>query len=249
MRNPRLLTVIFVLSLQISSAAQTQPSRKVEKRETDRVIAIDVLFELDEKMIGKSEAANARLRSNYREGFTLGRKHVPHLTLLQRYVYEDNLPAIGKAITPILQAEKPTAMPLTATGYGYALWGGLAITNIRVEELPDLSRLQKQIEKAVEPFAVHGGTAAAFATSHELRKIDKEIINYVEKFVPESSGDKFSPHVTIGLAHEDFIKHLRAAPFQEFVFKPDGVAIYQLGNFGTAQKKLWEWNRQTRSKR
>ena len=25
-------------------------------------------------------------------------------------------------------------------------------------------------------------------------------------------------------------------------FKPAGVAIYQLGNFGTASKKLKEWN-------
>jgi hypothetical protein len=38
------------------------------------------------------------------------------------------------------------------------------------------------------------------------------------------------------------VKQLTLEPFEKFSFKPAGVAIYQLGNFGTAQKKLWEWN-------
>jgi hypothetical protein len=67
-------------------------------------------------------------------------------------------------------------------------------------------------------------------------------VNYVEKFVPNSSGKKYNPHVTIGVAHEDFVKRLKAEPFETFSFKPAAVAIYQLGNFGTAQKKLWEWH-------
>ncbi len=30
-------------------------------------------------------------------------------------------------------------------------------------------------------------------------------------------------------------------PFESFTFSPAGAAIYQLGNFGTARKKLKEW--------
>jgi len=33
---------------------------------------------------------------------------------------------------------------------------------------------------------------------------------------------------------------LRSEPFDAFTFKPAGVAIYQLGNFGTASRKLKE---------
>ena len=33
---------------------------------------------------------------------------------------------------------------------------------------------------------------------------------------------------------------VKAEPFEAFTFKPTGVAIYQLGNFGTAAKKLWQ---------
>ena len=50
----------------------------------------------------------------------------------------------------------------------------------------------------------------------------------------------YVPHVTVGIANEDFVKRIKAEPYEPFTFKADGVAIYQLGNFGTAAKMLWQ---------
>ncbi len=50
---------------------------------------------------------------------------------------------------------------------------------------------------------------------------------------------KYNPHVTIGLAKEPFLKELLAKPFNQFTFKSRSVSVYHLGDFGTAQKKLW----------
>jgi hypothetical protein len=36
-----------------------------------------------------------------------------------------------------------------------------------------------------------------------------------------------------------FLKELLAKPYNLFAFKSSSVSIYQLGDFGTAQKKLW----------
>jgi hypothetical protein len=101
--------------------------------------------------------------------------------------------------------------------------------------------LQLAVVKAVEPYAVQGGTAEAFSKSKELQKIEPAIVAYVEKFVPNSSGVKYNPHVTVGVAREEFVEKLKAAPFESFSYKPASVAIYQLGSYGTAQKMLWEW--------
>jgi hypothetical protein len=38
-----------------------------------------------------------------------------------------------------------------------------------------------------------------------------------------------------------FVKALEAEPFTPFTFSPVAVSVYQLGNFGTARKKLKEW--------
>jgi hypothetical protein len=43
----------------------------------------------------------------------------------------------------------------------------------------------------------------------------------------------------VGVGREEFLKQLKAEPFDGFTFKAGGAAVYQLGDFGTAAKKLW----------
>jgi hypothetical protein len=239
----RLLIAWYLLSAlalvaHVAKAEQRQPSQS----DGDRVIAIDVLLEPGPLMVAKAEAANAKLRANYSKGYTLGGDQVAHITLVHRYVHENDMPAIEAAVSKVAAKERPLQWQLTATGFGYSIWVGLATTVINVERTPELKRFAAEIVKAVEPFAVAEGTVSAFSTSRELPKIDDKIVDYVARFVPNSTGDNYKPHVTVGVANEEFVKQLKAEPFKKFSFKPAGVAIYQLGNFGTAQKKLWEWH-------
>jgi hypothetical protein len=39
-----------------------------------------------------------------------------------------------------------------------------------------------------------------------------------ETFIPKSSGENFLPHVTAGLASEDFVKKVKTEPFAAFTF-------------------------------
>ena len=68
------------------------------------------------------------------------------------------------------------------------------------------------------------------------------IIGYVSTFVPKMSGENFNPHVSTGVAHPDYLDKMLAEPFAPFTFSPAGAAVYQLGPFGTAAKKLKEWD-------
>jgi len=63
----------------------------------------------------------------------------------------------------------------------------------------------------------------------------------VEHFVPNESGSKFNPHVTIGLASQDYLKQMLDEKFEPFTFSPAGASVYHLGNFGTARTKLKSW--------
>jgi hypothetical protein len=60
--------------------------------------------------------------------------------------------------------------------------------------------------------------------------------------VQKSAGEHFSPHVTTGIAPRDYLDKMLAEPFEAFTFSPAGAAVYQLGQFGTAAKKLHEWS-------
>jgi len=203
----------------------------------ENLIAIDVLLEPDRTMIVKANAVNARLRESVPTGYELDSTRAPHITLLQRFVRAKDLDAVTAALTKVFAAEHPTELQLKATGYEYVIWGGVAVTVFVVERTPELMRLHQEVVDAVAPFSVSGGTAAAFVGTG----INDETIGWVETFVPKSSGQSYQPHVTLGVAKEDFAKQLKAEPFAGFTFKAEGVAIYQLGNFGTAAKKLWDY--------
>ena len=187
-------------------------------------------------MVGKANAANARLRGNFPAGYELDATHSPHITILQRFVRTKDLDAMTAAVTKILAAEKPTELTLQVKGYEYAMFGGNAATALIVERTPQLMRLHQKVIDAVTPFAVDNGTAAAFFGT-EI--INQETVTWVETFVPKSSGKNWIPHVTIGVANEDFVKRMKAEPFESFPFKVAGVAAYQLGNYGVAAKRLW----------
>ena len=56
------------------------------------------------------------------------------------------------------------------------------------------------------------------------------------------SGENFNPHVSTGVAPNEYLDEMLAEPFKTFTFSPAGAAVYQLGPFGTAAKKLTEWD-------
>jgi hypothetical protein len=202
----------------------------------DQVIAVDILLKPDQVMIGKARAVNDRLRENFPAGYELDASHAPHVTLLQRFVRAKDFDAVTAAITKVIVAERPTELRLKTKGYDYVVWGGHAVTAIIVERTPDLMRLHQKVIDAVAPFSVSGATGAPFVGTG----INPETIGWVETFIPKSSGSNYVPHVTAGVANEDFVKRMKAEPYETFTFMAEGVAIYQLGNFGTAAKSLWQ---------
>ena len=241
-RRGRFVSVLLAAAaLQACQPAVDRPNARHEIP-SDPLLAIDVLLEPDAKMVEKAQAVNARLRENYPQGYALDASHAAHITLVQGYVRAKDLDAITAVVSSALAKEQPTEWQFKATGYEYSVWNGTAITLLKVERSAELMRLEDAAVKAVQPFIVQGGTAEAFVTDADAPEINKQTVDWVANFVANASEEKFNPHVTVGVASEDFVKKLKSEPFMPFTFTVNHVAIYQLGNFGTARKKLWTWN-------
>jgi len=203
--------------------------------------AIDIALEPDATMIQHAEAANARLLKAYPKGFALGSTHHPHISILQRYVRTADLAKIYAAVGKVLTKEKAADWKLKAFKYYYIPWKDIGLAGIVVEPTDDLLKLQQKLIDAVAPFTVKTATAAAFVTTPKHPDINQPTIDYVAAFVPKATGKNFNPHVTIGIASQDYLKAMLAEPFDVFTFSPAGASVYQLGNFGTARKKLKAW--------
>lgn len=206
-----------------------------------QVTAIDIALEPDATMLQHAEAVNARLLKVFPTGFSLDATHKPHITLLQRYVRTASLAKIYAAAGKVLAKENAAGWTLKAFKYYYIPDKDLGLAGIVVEPTDELLRLQRELIDAVAPFTVKSGTASAFVTTPEDPEINQPTIDYVAAFVRKATGKHFNPHVTIGMASQEYLKEMLAEPFDVFTFSPVGASVYHLGNYGTARKQLKAW--------
>jgi phosphoserine phosphatase len=206
------------------------------------VIAIDILLEPDATMLRHAEADNVRLLKVFPKGFALDAAHRPHITLVQRFVRTADLEALYAAVGKVFAATNVKAMKLEAFKYYYAPTGSTGVAGIVAKPTPELLELQRHVIEAAAPFTVETGTIAAFTAKHDDPANDAGLIAYVSTFVPNMTGEHFSPHVSIGVASREYLDKMLAEPFEPFTFSPAGGAVYQLGPYGTAAKKLKEWD-------
>lgn len=233
--RPAFACLLMMASMGADTRAVDSPAKPVA------VTAIDVLLEPDAAMLQHSEANNARLRKVFPTGFSLDATHRPHITIVQRFVRTADLEKLYAAVGKVLAGTNVTGMKLEAFKYYFIPMKDTGLAGIVVRPTPELLKLQQDVIAAVTPFTVPRGDSAAFVTTPEDPVIDPSLIDYVSAFVPKSSGEHFNPHVTTGVAPREYLDQMLAEPFQPFTFSAAGTAVYQLGQFGTAAKKLKEW--------
>ena len=206
------------------------------------LIAINVLLLPDAATAAKAVNTNARLLKNYPAGFALDANHAPHITLLQQFVPREDLAEVANAVAAVLGSEQPVHWQSTATGFYDMAYKNLGLVGIVIEPTAGLQHLQQTIIAAVAPFAAAKGTAEAFAPRADGESINQATVDYVNNFVGSSSGINYHPHLTCGIGNRDFVDALKAEPFEPISCQPIGVSIYQLGEYGTAQTKLYDFS-------
>jgi len=213
-------------------------STQVSVAQQNPVTAIDIALEPDATMVQHAMAANARLLKAFPKGFALDETHHPHISMLQQFVRTDDLDKIFAAANAVFAKEKPTTWTLKAFKYYYIPAPPFGVAGIVVEPNEDLHRLQDELIAAVEPYTVKTGSPAAFVSDEGGRDIQNELIDYVANFVTDAAGNRFNPHVTIGVGTEEYLNKMLAEPFASFTFSAASASVYQLGTFGTARKEL-----------
>jgi 2'-5' RNA ligase superfamily len=208
--------------------------------EQSAITAIDVLLDPDKTMLDSAKTYNKMMLKNYSGSgsYSLDVVHTPHITVFQCFVKTADLEKVYAVVAQVVKNEKPTEEKLTSKGFYYLPTNGLGLAGITINTTPGLLHFQSKIIDVLKPFIVVG-TDAAFVQNENRTAIAAGSSEYVNGFITDHAGNKYNPHVTIGLARESYLKELIAKPYQTFSFKCLAVSIYQLGDFGTARKKLW----------
>ena len=207
------------------------------------VTAINVLIEPDEAARSRARDLNARLRKTMPEGFAFDATHAPHITVLQRYVRTPELDNVMDAVDAVVAGADLTALELHATTIAHAEWDtpGTGMASLLLGRDPRLLALQGRLIAAVTPFASPKGTGEAFATDPDEPGINSTTIAYVARFVPEHCASNYEAHLSIGLGRRGDLEAVEAEPFEPFDVRAEAAAVFQLGNDGTARRRLRTW--------
>ena len=202
------------------------------------VTAINIALDPDATMMQHAKADNERLLKSFPKGFAFDDTHYPHITMLQQFVRTADLENVYTALNKVFASEKPLGWKLKAFKYYYIPSPPDYLAGIVVEPTEDLLRLQQKIIDAVAPYTEKTGTPEAFMSTENGDDIEQSLIYYVANFQQRGAGNRFNPHVTIGVGTITYISTMLAEPYEAFTFSPAGAAVYQLGSSGSARKKL-----------
>ncbi|HEY2348185.1 MAG TPA: hypothetical protein VGH64_04170 [Puia sp.] len=214
-------------------------SFKVSVAQTE-VIGIDILLNPGQTMLDSAKAYNEMMRQNYSGpgSFSLDATHTPHISVLQCFIEKANLDKVIDAVDKVVKSVQPAKDKLTSKGFYFVPDKTLGLAGITISTTPRLLNYQAKIIEAVKQYIVKG-TEAAFVQNANGTPMVAGLTQYVSAFIPDHSGPKFLPHVTIGLARQTFLKELKAKPYHQFTFGIVSASIYHLGDYGTAQVILW----------
>jgi len=212
----------------------------------DELTAIDILIHPDDSMLARATAVNQRMLQSVPppQGFALDEHHQPHITVLQRYVNTADLNAVYDAINAVLGSVDLATLAFTAVAIRHMEdvgTPGVGLSGIIVQPGPEVLDFQSRLIDVLAPFTGSGGTADAYVRTDAEPEINNATIDYIEHYVPAHSGQNYLAHVTVGLATLDDLTAIEAETFEPLTFRPAGVSVYQLGNNGTAAKRLKNW--------
>lgn len=228
MKNNFLTPVLLILMMLNSCAPKGS-----------KIIAIDVLLTVPEDVYQHAIALNQSILKDNPDNFQLDDHHIPHITLLQAYVLESDMVNIEKTLESLYKTiEKDT---LWASHLQYNKDKPSSFASIGIEEKNEpLRALHKEIIARLKPYILSDGNQEAYVQNPDGSPIDDFTIAYVPKFVSHYSYENFNPHISLGVAQIQVLDSLNAHVFREMKFRATSISVYQLGNFGTAQKLLWE---------
>lgn len=207
------------------------------EQKNDTVIAIDVLLTPSKKMHDHALDLSAAIKKNNPSTLQLDENHIPHITLLQCYVKENDLPEIEKSLNGLFG--EVDLNNLFASRLVYNKEAEESFSTIQITPSEELTKIHEETLRRVKPFMLQDGPESAYVPNPDDSPIDKFTLEYVPKFVESYSYGNFDPHISLGVAQTQFLDSLSDTVFQPMTFRASSLSIYQMGDSGTAQKKLW----------
>lgn len=204
----------------------------------EKIIAVDVLLTPSEEMHAQAIQLNTLMKQNNPETITLDKNHIPHITLLQCFINEDDLPKVRRSLHGLYDDIKNETLHAQSLFYFKEKEKSFAM--ITVEVSPQILELHEKTIELIKPFIVYNGNEDSFVQNPDGSPIGESTLTYVPEFIEKHSYENFDAHISLGVAERVLLDSLAENVFKPINFKATSISLYQLGDHGTAQKSLWK---------
>lgn len=188
------------------------------------MIALDVAILPPLDISRRAIELSAQLPRHESVGLRLGGDMLPHITLTQQFVQDEEIDRVLDRVGSALVGLAPLRLTVTGAGRGRSsVW-------MAIRPSPALLELHRRLMDSLREFERGAGTQAAFVNG-DARPSDVE---WVAGFRRNSSYDAFTPHITLG--------HAATLPSVEpATFDATTIAACHLGRFCTCRRVLRQW--------
>ncbi len=202
----------------------------------EKIIAIDVLLTPSEEMRSQAIQLNKLIKQNNPETIKLDKNHVPHITLLQCFINEKDLPKVNEALKGLYKTIAQDSLKAESLFYYEDKEESFAM--VRLKKTSPLLEIHKNVIELVKPYIVNNGSEESFVQNPDGSPISESSVAYVPDFLEKYSYENFDPHISLGVAQRILLDSLNLHVFKPIQFKATSISVYQLGDHGTAQKLL-----------
>ena len=190
----------------------------------EKLLAIDVAILPPADVSTRAVELNASMTGEGAQDLHLDAEHLPHITLTQLFVREDELDVAADHIGAVLRGQ-----PLLRVQVSGVVRSGHTLS-MAIERTPALVGLHEQLMEALRGVERPAATPAAFFAG-DARIAD---VLWVSGYRLKSSFGEYLPHITLG--------HGEAPPaIEPFAFDATTVAACHLGKFCTCRRVLRTW--------
>ena len=196
-----------------------------------RLLAIDIAVLLPVAVRVCLTHLNASLQPPP-DGFRFNESCLPHITLVQQFVQENELTAFFDAANMVLSGTQPLELRTTTIAHGQTT------STLGLEPTSVLIDLHCRLMDRLAAFERGTGSASSFHTNGwPARTSDVE---WVRNFRTKSAYVWYEPHITVGVG--DLISSI--APL---AFTTPHVAACHLGRYCTCRVELEKWTLPTKT--
>ncbi|MBU0597739.1 2'-5' RNA ligase family protein [Patescibacteria group bacterium] len=192
----------------------------------NKTIAVDIVLLPPKEIWEWAVQLSKEIGSNSERAEFLDNTHLPHITLVQAYVKQDDSEKINHTIEEILKHFSTLSL-IVEEIISEGSW-----VAFRINKTEELMKLHINLVDAIQEYEQDLSRDAFILDSGE--KVTDFAVNWVNNFRKNVSYNNFIPHITLG-------KNYEPEQMKPKNFTVDRLAVCHLGNHCTCRKILKEW--------